>query len=170
MKVFAGVLLGLAVSIAIPAFLFIENVTPSIPLGIYVRSFESIRVGSIVAFPVPACLRAYTSHWPAVDAWAARNNLMKPVVGVAGDTICRDAATNIFSVNGRALGMAAAAGHDGVPLPSWTGCTTLSADQIAVFADCPLCLDSRFFGALPRSTVTAYRLVAEKSQLLGWLR
>jgi Signal peptidase, peptidase S26 len=118
-----------------------------------------LRHARVVHFPCdPATKKPLIKGWPsAATTSAGQITAMKPVVGTAGDTICRSS-EGIFSVNGVALGTAAGVGHDGHPLPSWTGCKVLKADEIAVFADCWLCLDSRFYGSVPKSSATVYRL------------
>lgn len=135
------------------------NTTASLPKGLYVRSFETPRVGSIVWFPLPAALQAYVADIPGAAQWFAQpgNGLLKPVVGGAGDTICRGAEGR-FSVNGRALAQAPAVGPGGRPLPDWQGCRTLQDGELAVFAPLlPDSLDSRLYGPVAAVTARVYR-------------
>ncbi|MBL8665989.1 MAG: S26 family signal peptidase [Rhodospirillales bacterium] len=135
------------------------NTTASLPKGLYVRTFETPRVGTIVWFPLPAALQAYVADIPGAAQWFSQpgNGLLKPVVGGAGDTVCR-AADRTFSVNGRALGQAPAAGPGGRPLPAWQGCRTLQEGELAVFAPLLLdSLDSRLYGPVAAVTARVYR-------------
>jgi type IV secretory pathway protease TraF len=90
---------------------FMLNRTSSLPHGLYVRTFEPPRVGTIVWFPLPAALKAYVAGFPGAAQWFDQpgNGLLKSVVGAAGDTICRSP-EGVFSLNGHALGRAPAAG------------------------------------------------------------
>lgn len=135
------------------------NISDSIPRGIYVRTFvETIRRGSIVAFPMPTAMQNYIAPYPEWFAFFVSHRLIKPVVAIAGDAICRDGDTNIVTVNGMELGIAQTKGKDGRSLPSWSGCKVLGADEIAVASDrIPDSLDSKIFGPVPASTARIYR-------------
>lgn len=134
------------------------NGTRSLPRGLYVRSFEPIRRGAIVWFPLPAAMRSYVASFPAAAAWFDRpaNGLLKPVVGLAGDVICRDD-DGVFSLNGHALGRAPAAGPGGA-LPAWQGCRRLAQGELAVFSErIPDSLDSRLYGPVKAADARVYR-------------
>jgi type IV secretory pathway protease TraF len=138
---------------------FKVNGTRSLPRGLYVRSFEEIRPGAIVWFPLPDALRAYVAGVPGAAAWFehSSNGLMKPVIGTEGDVICRDA-DGVFSRNGEALGRAAATGPDGRPAPTWQGCRRLAEGELAVFSDrLPDSLDSRLYGPVKAAGARVYR-------------
>lgn len=137
---------------------FKVNGTRSLPRGIYVRTFETPRVGSIVWFPLPAAIRSYVAAFPGAAAWFDQpaNGLLKPVVGLAGDVICRGG-DGVFSVNGRVLGRVAAAA-EGRALPAWQGCRRLGPDELAVFSDrIPDSLDSRLYGPVAAADAHVYR-------------
>jgi type IV secretory pathway protease TraF len=138
---------------------FKVNGTASLPRGLYVRSFETPRVGTIVWFPLPAAMRDYVAAFPGAAAWFATpgNGLLKPVVGTAGDVICRGT-DDAFSLNGEVLGTAPAAGPEGRPLPAWHGCQRLSEGELAVFsARLPDSLDSRLYGPVAAADAHVYR-------------
>jgi type IV secretory pathway protease TraF len=99
------------------------NATRSLPRGLYVRTFEPIRRGAIVWFPLPAALRSYVATFPGAAAWFEKpsNGLLKPVAGMGGDVICRGE-DGVFSLNGEALGRVPATGPEGRGLPAWQGC------------------------------------------------
>lgn len=136
------------------------NPTNSLPKGIYVRSIVPIRKGSIVWFRLPETMRPYVGQYPEWLAFFDKpgNGLMKPVVAVEGDEICREAATDVFTVAGEFKGVALADGPDGHELPRWRGCRQLGPNEIAVFSDrIPDSLDSRYFGPLRIDEVRTYR-------------
>jgi len=135
------------------------NRTSSLPHGLYVRTFEPPRVGTIVWFPLPAALKTYVAGFPGAAQWFEQptNGLLKPVVGATGDTICRSP-EGTFSLNGHTLGRAPAAGPDGRPLPSWEGCRRLGEDELAVFSDrLADSLDSRLYGPVAAAGAHVYR-------------
>lgn len=134
------------------------NSSPSLPRGWYLRSFVPIARGSLVWFRLPAVMDDYVASVPGMAAWYAdpENGLLKPVVAVAGDTICRDGLA--FSVDGRVLGTALRFGPSGRPLPVWSGCRLLAAGEIAVFSDrIPDSDDSRYYGAIAAGAAVPYR-------------
>jgi type IV secretory pathway protease TraF len=136
---------------------FKVNGTRSLPRGLYVRTFEPIRRGAIVWFPLPAAMRSYVAAFPGAAAWFDRpaNGLLKHVVGLAGDVICRGG-DGVFSLNGRALGRVPAA--SGRPLPAWQGCRRLGPAELAVFSDrIPDSLDSRLYGPVAAADAHVYR-------------
>lgn len=138
---------------------FKVNGTRSLPRGIYVRTFEPIRRGAIVWFPLPAAMRSYVAAFPGAAAWFERpsNGLLKPVVGLDGDVIC-GGEDGVFSLNGRALGRVPAARPDGRALPIWQGCRHLAQGELAVFSDrIPDSLDSRFYGPVAAADAHVYR-------------
>jgi hypothetical protein len=62
---------------------FKVNGTASLPRGLYIRTFEPIRRGAIIWFPLPAAMRDYVAAFPGAAAWFATpgNGLLKPVIG-----------------------------------------------------------------------------------------
>ncbi len=133
------------------------NGTRSLPRGIYVRTFEPIRRGAIVWFPLPAALRSYVAAFPGAAAWFDQpsNGLLKPVVGLKGDVICRGE-DGVFSLNGEALGRVPA--DPGRALPAWQGCRRLGPDELAVFSGrIPDSLDSRLYGSVSAADAHVYR-------------
>jgi type IV secretory pathway protease TraF len=138
---------------------FKVNGTRSLPRGIYVRTFEPIRRGAIVWFPLPAAMRSYVAAFPGAAAWfeTPANGLLKPVVGLAGDVICRGD-DGVFSLNDQTLGRAPAARPDGGALPAWQGCRRLGPNELAVFSDrIPDSLDSRLYGPIAAAGAHVYR-------------
>lgn len=134
------------------------NITDSMPRGIYIRSFESIHRGSTVTIPMPEIMREYVRAYPAWDAFFDSHRLLKNVVAIHGDSICRKDLE--FSVNGSVIAEAEELGPDSRLLPTWQGCKRLMQDEIAVYSSgLPDSLDSRYWGPTPSSTARVYRSV-----------
>lgn len=138
--------------------LLVINITDSMPRGIYIRSFETIHRGSIVTIPMPEIMREYVRAYPAWDRFFDSHRLLKNVVAIHGDTICRIGQR--FSVNETVLASAEERGPDSRLLPTWQGCKRLMQDEIAVYSDgLRDSLDSRYWGPTPSSTARVYRSV-----------
>jgi type IV secretory pathway protease TraF len=76
------------------------NWTPSLPLGLYwVSGCGRVKLGALVAFPVPAHVRALVLERRYLPPGAL---LVKPVVATATDRVCTEGGT--LTVNGTPLG------------------------------------------------------------------
>jgi conjugative transfer signal peptidase TraF len=144
-------------ALVIPAFIrpvprLVWNASASIPVGLYAaRPAVSVKRGDLVAAHAPA---------PVANLMAARGYLplrvpmLKHVMGVAGQTICRSGMT--VSIDGARV--AAARLHDrmGRPLPSWSGCRTLRPGEVFLLNPAsPDSFDGRYFGAVPARGIVA---------------
>lgn len=130
------------------------NWTPSLPLGLYwVSPHAQAGVGALVAFPVPAGVRALVLERRYLPPGAL---LVKPIVAAADDEVCTDEGT--LTVNGTPLGAIASADTRGRPLPHDTRCAPLPGGVVFVASHLPTSFDSRTFGPVPiselRGTVT----------------
>jgi len=136
------------------------NPSPSLPLGIYIPSGTPIERGTIVFFRLPPVMREYVATFPggAELYGRAANGILKPVVGIEGDVICREAATSVFKAAGRNLGVAQQTGPNGAALPVWSGCRRLEHGEIAVGSSrIEDSMDSRFFGPISAAGAAPYR-------------
>ena len=150
----AGALLMWApVDLPLPTLL-VWNASASAPIGLYrVDPFAPLRIGDRVVVDPPG---------PVAEFLAARGYLpkavplIKTVAALAPARVCRDA--RIVSVEGRPVAMARTDDRRGRPLPVWSGCRTLAADEVFLLtADVPDSLDGRYFGP---TSLTAIRGVA----------
>jgi len=82
---------------------------------------------------------------------STKTPVLKPVVALAGDLICRAYAA--VSINGRLVAIARDVDRHGRPLPRWQGCRRLSPSEIFLLARHPNSFDSRYYGALTLSAV-----------------
>jgi conjugative transfer signal peptidase TraF len=132
------------------------NWTPSLPLGLYWLSpahAARVQVGALVAFPVPAPVRALVLERRYLPPGAL---LVKPVVATAADFVCTEGGT--LAVNGAPLGAVATEDSRGRPLPHDERCGPLPEGDIFVASHLATSFDSRTFGPVPladiRGTVT----------------
>ena len=70
--------------------------------------------------------------------------LLKRVIGLGGDHICRS--EGVIFVNGKALAETLDWDAEGRPLPAWNGCFTLFPGQFLLLQPHPYSFDSRYFG------------------------
>jgi conjugative transfer signal peptidase TraF len=130
--------------------LFVWNVSPSLPRGLYVLRLAATPLrGSIVTFQPPprvAALIAVRAYLPSGAC------LLKLVVGLPGDKAC--VGRESFFVNGRALGSVASRDSMGRPLSPASFCGVVPAGLAFVATPAPLSFDSRYFGPVPLSSLT----------------
>ena len=126
------------------------NVTASVPTGLYrLRSIEGLHVGDIVAVRLPIATARFLAQRGSLPLGVP---LLKPVAAVGGQTVCRTGLR--ITIDGATVAVAKTADDRGRPLPVWQGCQRLSVGQVFVMNPAvPTSLDSRYFGALPLSSV-----------------
>lgn len=119
------------------------NTSLSIATGLYGVRKGWPRLGEVALARLP----------PAIAALAARRGylprsvyLLKPVVAVAGNRVCRFGIRVL--VQGKFAALARLADDLGRSLPTWRGCRTLRAGEIFLLAEGPASFDSRYFGPL----------------------
>jgi conjugative transfer signal peptidase TraF len=119
------------------------NVSPSVPYGFYLRMPlpSALSPGTLVLLPVPAPLR-----------FAQTIPLLKPVAAIAGETVCVTEDRLVIGTVDYGLVSHEAHGH---PLPSLEGCTTIAAGEVFLASHAPRSLDSRYFGPVPITTLSA---------------
>jgi conjugative transfer signal peptidase TraF len=149
--------LGLAATVSVLALaadftarpIMLFNITPSEPTGLYVETPDRPAQGRLIAFQAPA------AAFPYADGrlgYLRHTTLLKTVAASAGDEVCT--LTGRLRINGR--DRAPIAVHDGlgVPLPRWSGCRRLAANELLVFSSrVPNSFDSRYFGPVDRAAV-----------------
>lgn len=135
-----------------PQPLYIWNLTPSVPLGLYgVQSPDRLYVTMLVVAMPPEPLATTLSDGGYLPRGVP---LLKRIFALAGQTVCRVGVEIIVD------GIAASPAHErdqrGHPLPVWQGCHVIAEDEIFLLNwDEPDSLDGRYFGPLPRSAVVA---------------
>jgi len=139
--------LAVASFVSLPKKL-IYNASESAPIGFYWIDNERVSRGDYVLVRVPKRVRKLleTRRYLPPDV-----PLIKRVVGVAGDKICRRGQEIL--IDGVSIAMAQRSDRLGRELPEWQGCYTLSNDQIFLLQDHPQSFDGRYFGPVKRSLV-----------------
>jgi conjugative transfer signal peptidase TraF len=150
-------LIGLAVGVGLilaPALtagrpLLIYNASPSQPPGLY----------RLLGGPQRVSDRVLVRLLPPQASLAARRGylspaayLIKPVVAVEGDRVCR-LGTHI-SLRGRVAARAMLRDRSGRALPMWQGCRSLQSGELFLLAASPDSFDSRYFAAVAARAVT----------------
>jgi conjugative transfer signal peptidase TraF len=131
-----------------PPLLVTWNASPSVPVGLYLVTKASPRVGDLVVLRLPPVIAAYAARRGYLPTSAY---LLKPIAAVAGDLVCRFG-EEVF-VRGVPAATAQAAEEAGNAMPTWQGCRVLQAGEVFVLADHPASFDSRYFGPLDASSV-----------------
>ncbi|SPH23890.1 hypothetical protein DEA8626_02967 [Defluviimonas aquaemixtae] len=128
------------------------NVSASVPVGLYrLHPVERLAIGDLVAVaPLPAL-----SDFLASRGYLPRGvPLLKHVVALEGALVCRSG--DRITVDDRPLGDAHAQDRVGRALPIWQGCHRLGAGEVFLMnPEAPDSLDGRYFGLLPRTSITA---------------
>ena len=144
----AGAVIALTLALitlrSLDAPLFLYPSSASLPAGIYMRSFEPVQVGSIVAFPAPAIARRYQerdgSQGPSAYLF------IKPVAARPGDHVCNNLNDGL-QINGIWVASVAKSDSSGKVLPVWRSCRRLRSKELFVFSDRVLnSFDSRYYG------------------------
>ncbi|UJQ94135.1 S26 family signal peptidase [Mariluticola halotolerans] len=147
MTVISATVLMSATLIELPKKL-VYNGSSSSRIGFYWIDEGPIELGDFVLIYAPENARELieTRHYlpPNVP-------LIKRVVGIGGDEICRHGRN--ISVNGIGMGVAKSEDLFGRPLPVWQGCRTLDAGRIFVLNFHPDSFDGRYFGPIDRSLI-----------------
>ncbi len=93
-----------------------------------------------------------STRWVRVNISFSWLPLLKPVVAIAGDTVC--AFDDTLWVEGVSYGPVLAT-HHGQPLPHLSDCLTVPEGHVFVASPVPKSLDSRYFGCVALPTVLA---------------
>ncbi len=134
----------------------ILNETPSMAKGAYVRvgEVDDLKSGDIIAMPMNGAARNYLVK---KLGYPKDTMLIKRVAGLSGDFVCRQ--DNVVTINKRAI-FAAHTDRHGNPLAAWSGCRTLSTNEVFILGDHPASFDSRFLGPVSQGELAGiYRAV-----------
>ena len=145
----AGVGLALA-SFSAARPMFVWNFTASAPVGLYHVQGRPWTRGDWVAVRPSAELASVLARFGVLERGRV---LVKRVAAVHGDQVCRNGAD--VAINGATVARARTATSSGELLPAWTGCQTLSADQVLLLGDAEGSFDGRYFGVTAASDIVA---------------
>ena len=149
-------LIGLAVGVGLilaPALtarrpLLIYNASPSQPLGLYRLLGGPRHVSDRVLVRLPAHVADLAASRGYLSPSAY---LIKPVIAVEGDRVCR-LGTHI-SLRGRIAARAMLRDRLGRALPTWQGCRRLRSGELFLLAASADSFDSRYFAAVAADAV-----------------
>jgi conjugative transfer signal peptidase TraF len=123
------------------------NESPSLPKGLYVRSFAAaLADGAVVAIPQPPGARPYRAGLGV----PLETKLLKRVAASGGAEVC--AKPNAVLVGSHPLSTATV-DRRGTRLPRWSGCRRLAPGELFLVGDTATSFDSRYFGPVHRSQV-----------------
>lgn len=119
------------------------------PRGLYVRDSSPASRGEFVLAWLPSVAREM-AH---VRGYLPRTvPALKPIAAIAGDVVC--ASGQRITVNGAAMAERRTEDHQGREMPAWTGCKTLSRDQIFLLSTYTSdSFDGRYFGLSQASDI-----------------
>jgi conjugative transfer signal peptidase TraF len=128
---------------------FLYNASDSVPRGLYVLEPASgLRAGDLVVVRPEREAAALAAHRQYLPIGVP---LIKPVVAVAPQHVCVDAAG--VRVDGEWVAAVLAADTHGRPLTAWSGCRQLENAEVFVLSTHPASFDSRYFGPISATQV-----------------
>ena len=124
------------------------NVSGSVAYGLYALRPVPVHLdhGTLVVLPVPRSVQHVWSSWVP---------LLKPIAGLPGDVVCYS--ENTLYVNGADFGPVLQTAH-GRPLPQLQGCLVVQASEVFLASPVVHSLDSRYFGGVSVTDLTAVAL------------
>lgn len=129
---------------------FIWNASESVPVGLYALHPSHIpSLGDLAAVRLPLEL----TGWAVERGYVGADTLLlKRVAAVSGMTVCRNGLA--ISIDGAVIAQAALTDGHGRALSRWSGCVTLTSDQVFLLnAGVADSLDGRYFGPLQIDSV-----------------
>lgn len=146
-----ALLLAAPLVLALPPVL-IWNASASVPVGLYRASGAgTLRIGDLVAVAPPADLATFLAERGYLPRGVP---LLKHVAALADSVACRDG--SIVAIDGRQVATARERDRSDRPLPVWSGCRSIAVDEVFLLnPDAADSFDGRYFGPLPRDTITA---------------
>jgi conjugative transfer signal peptidase TraF len=143
---------GLAVAALLikPALapLYVLNLSPSVPVGLYRLGGGNPHRGGLAVIRLSQPWRdlAASRGYLPPDAW-----LIKSVAALAGDSVCRSGLK--ITINGRLAAVAQPEDKKGRVLPEWAGCKTLINGELFLMSNAEGSFDGRYFGVTPHSAL-----------------
>jgi len=126
----------------------IYNGSQSAPIGFYWIDRKRVLAGDYALVCVPDRVRELVEERRYLPP---KVPLLKRVVGLSGDTICR--LDNQVLINGKAIATALKRDQSDRILADWRGCHILSVDLIFFLQDHPQSFDGRYFGPVDRALI-----------------
>jgi conjugative transfer signal peptidase TraF len=124
------------------------NASASAPIGLYRVVAGPVERGDWVLVRPPAEVAVLAAERGYLPFGVP---LVKRVAASAGDAIC--ARKGALFINGLEVARPLVRDHAGRPMPRWSGCRRLGAEEIFLLLPPPDSLDSRYFGPISRTLV-----------------
>ena len=132
--------------------LILYPMTPSLPPGLYIRTFGSPKVGMIAAFRVPRAAKRYKA---SIGEDVHDDFLfMKPIVAAPGDFACNELGEGLH-IDGALIGSALTQDSLREALPFWKGCRRLGHDEFFTASGHARSFDSRNYGPIRSKAILA---------------
>lgn len=138
----------LIATVAKPTPILVWNASPSVPIGLYVVERHRPSRGEIAALKLQGKASSLADERQYLPATAV---LLKPIIAIDGDTVCRYGVHVL--VNGRLWARALSRDKELRPMPSWKGCRTLHSGQVFVLSWRKDSFDGRYFGPVDSGDV-----------------
>ena len=139
--------LALASAVSLPKKL-IYNASASTPIGFYWLDNRPFERGDYVLVRVPDRVRNLVMERRYLPPDVL---LLKRVVGMNGDQICRQ--SDEITVNGSVVASAKRRDGQGREMPDWHGCHILTEHTVFLLQDHPQSFDGRYFGPVDRRLI-----------------
>jgi len=139
--------LGWASVVSLPKML-IYNASESAPTGLYWLDKRPVERGDYVLVNVPERVRKLVVERGYLPPEVP---LLKRVVGLGGDRICRQ--FEEISVNGTVVATARRRDGQGREMPDWHGCHILTEHTVFLLQDHPQSFDGRYFGPVDQHLI-----------------
>lgn len=124
------------------------NATPSVPTGFYTRTDAPVVEGAFVTVRAGDVAHDYAAVRQFTDDG---DRFIKRVAATVGDCVCGVGET--IRINDRTVAHRGVLDSEGRALPQWSGCHTLSSDEVFLMGDTPHSFDSRYFGPVSVSDI-----------------
>ncbi|SKA24623.1 conjugative transfer signal peptidase TraF [Enhydrobacter aerosaccus] len=141
-------LAALALGPSVPSFVW--NASASAPLGLYrVEQTKGLQKGDLVLAWAPESARRLADSRGYLPESVP---LTKRIAATSGDTVC--GRHGLLLINGWVAAIQLPADPQGRPLPPWTGCRVLGADEVfLLMSEVWDSFDGRYFGPIPTSSI-----------------
>lgn len=145
--------LAVASLVSLPKKL-IYNASASTPIGFYWLDNRPFERGDYVLVRVPDRVRNLVMERRYLPPDVP---LLKRVVGMNGDRICRQ--SDEITVNGSVVASAKRRDVQGREMPVWQGCHILTEHTVFLLQDHPQSFDGRYFGPVDRSLIIGRAMI-----------
>lgn len=124
------------------------NHSPSMPVGLYVRSDAVLQRGVIATVRAADVAGDYARMRHFADAG---DRFIKRVAATHGDIVCADG--DRLTINDAVVAHRAERDSAGRLLPRWIGCRTLSANEVLLLGESEDSFDGRYWGVVETSQI-----------------